>query len=82
MMSQQPYFDSSSGAMAHNFFEQNKSGINFFFWACSSLTKQFAASYVAPAKKVRIRLRPIIDLTNGITISASSQDNMTILLKS
>ena len=31
MLSQQPYYDSSSGAKVHNFFELNKSGINFFF---------------------------------------------------
>ena len=36
-------------------FERTKSRLNFLFWACSSLTKQIAASFGAPAKKVRIR---------------------------
>ena len=39
-------------------FERNKSIHIFLFWACSSFTKQITASFVALARKVRIRQRP------------------------
>ena len=62
MLSLQPYYGSSSGAKVIILFERSKSIHIFLFWACSSLTKQIVASFVAPARKVRIRLRPSIEI--------------------
>ena len=70
MMSQQPYYDSSSGAKVIILFEWTKSIHIFLFWACSSLTMQIVASFVAPARKVRIRLRPITQWQCDFKISS------------
>ena len=58
-VSHQPYYDPSSGAKVIILFQLSKSIHTFFFWACSSLISYTAASFVALAWKVRIRLRPI-----------------------
>jgi len=61
MLRHQPYYGSSSGAKVNNSSERTKSIHIFFFRACSSLISYAAASFVAPARKVRIRLRPSMD---------------------
>ena len=68
-VSHQPFYDSSSGAKVNNSSERAKSIHIFFFWACSSLISYTAASFVAPAIKVRIRLRPITQWQCGYPLA-------------
>ena len=63
-MSHQPFYDSSSGAKVIISVERTKSIHIFFIRACSMLfnaLELIVASFVAPARKVRIRLRPFTD---------------------
>jgi hypothetical protein len=58
MMFHQPYYDPSSGAKVNKSFERTKSIHLSFPLSLLIALELIAASFVAPARKVRIRLRP------------------------